>query len=69
MDKEKLVRNLVNTFNDRDELHEAYKSKMKQIFIDFYCTLEYFYETDASPSQEILKFIDNYVEERFRPEK
>jgi hypothetical protein len=63
MDKEKIVRDLVNTFNDRDELHIAYKAKLKKILINFALALEE-YEEDA-PSKEgisLYEFVDVYVE-------
>lgn len=71
-DKEKLVRDLVNTFNDRDEIHMAYKSKMKGIFLDFFCCIISNFDNtndeDITPGM-LVSFIDSYVEERFRPEK
>ncbi len=65
--KEKIVRDLVNTFNDRDELHKAYKEKMKHIFADFVSAyLEC--RTDKDCSKISLEdFIDAYVETRFTP--
>jgi hypothetical protein len=64
MNKEKLVRDLVNTFNDRDELHMAYKEKVKQI-------LHNFVEALSGPLQEeefdMNAFIEEFVESRFKP--
>ena len=65
--KEKLVRDLVNTFNDRDELHEAYKKKMKEIFSDL---ISVYLEcrSDAECSKiSLTDFIDAYIETRFKP--
>jgi len=65
LNKEKIVRDLVNTFNDRDEFHEAYKDRMKEILKYFtYCLREYLKEEVV----DIHEFIDKFVEERFRPQ-
>ena len=69
-DKEKIVRDLVNTFNDRDELHEAYKNKMKSIIFNF--ADEFILamaESKITTELLIWEFVDTYVEERFKPEK
>lgn len=50
MDKEKLVRDLVNTFNDCDELHISYKAELKKILIKFALVLEE-YEDDVSSEE------------------
>jgi hypothetical protein len=76
-DKEKLVRDLVNTFEDRDVLHNAYIIKMKEI-ID--CAFREF-SLDENYVQKIMsctcikeanallgEWIDQFVEERFKPE-
>ncbi len=68
MDNEKIVRDLVNTFNDRDELHESYKEKMKGILLDFIVNYYVNYK-DQKEGILVEDFIDLYVEERFRPEK
>jgi len=65
MDKEKLVRDLVNTFNDRDQLHVAYKEKMKSIF--FYFSEALASEVETKEDFDLMKFIDSFVEERFTP--
>ena len=68
-EREKLVRDLVNTFNDRNELHIAYKVKMKEIIKNVlyefgsYCSEN----PDIEPS-DIEEWINNFVEERFRPQ-
>lgn len=65
--KEKLVRDLVNTFNDRDELHMAYKKRMKHILADF---IESYMESRTDQDLRELSltdFIDAYVETRFKP--
>ncbi len=66
MDKEKLVRDLVNTFNDRDELHIAYKKIIKEILRLFSIELVHIQLDGKLTLQE---FINEFVEERFRPEK
>jgi len=65
--KEKIVRDLVNTFNDRDELHEAYKLRMKEIFANFIgCYLGYRSSEDCR-KKSLKEFIDWYVETNFKP--
>jgi len=67
-DKEKLVRDLVNTFNDRDELHVAYKQKMKDIIAETISEFIVFLaESQPDDDQMIADWIDNFVEERFKP--
>ncbi len=65
MDKEKIVRDLMNTFNDRDQLHEAYKQRMKSIF--FYFAEMLAKEIEDKEDFDLIKFIDSFVEERFTP--
>jgi len=67
--KEKIVRDLVNTFNDRDELHVAYKEKMKDILLHCICEFMEFLDESAKNEIEIDldKWINNFVEERFKP--
>ena len=69
MDKKKLVEDLVNTFNDRDELHLAYKEKMKEIIT--YAFLEFGNFANDNPDatgEDVEKWIDYFVEEHFKPE-
>lgn len=62
--KEKLVRDLLGTFNDRDSLHEAYKVKMKQIIGHaIYAFLDYLKDFDESKGLQIEKFVDEFVEQ------
>ena len=68
MDKEQIVRDLVNTFNDRDELHVAYKIKMKEIIT--LATIEFINFIKINPNAEdadIFEWINNFVEEKFKP--
>ena len=65
--KEKLVRDLVNTFNDRDELHEAYKKKMKEMFWDFISAYLDYRCDNGYEKMTLKEFIDDYVETRFKP--
>lgn len=71
MDNEKIVRDLVNTFNDRDHLHLAYKNRMKYILLNFFCAIHVEYESYSNEidPDDLMKFIDTYVEEHFKPEK
>jgi hypothetical protein len=64
--KEKIVRDLVSTFNDRDVLHEAYKERMKEIFWNFISAyLEY--RSDVNSNHLSLEdFINIYVESCFK---
>lgn len=65
--KEKIVKDLVNTFNDRDELHKAYKERMKAILWDFMSDyLECRSDKECSKIS-LVEFIDAYVETRFKP--
>jgi hypothetical protein len=68
-DKEKLVRELVDTFKDRNELHEAYKKKMKGIILCVFSEFSRFAEEvgeDNINEESIANWIDNFVEERFK---
>ena len=65
--KEKIVRDLVNTFNDRDDLHSAYKHKMKQIISLALGEFLLFYAESSRSMNEISDWVDNFVEERFKP--
>ena len=63
-DKEELVRKLVSTFNTRDELHEAYKTKMKQILrIAIYQLGE---DIEDVPNLDLNEWINQFVELTFR---
>ncbi len=68
-DREEIVRNLVNTFNDRDKLHIAYKAKMKEIIKNaLYEFIAYYHKNPDIDTPDIEEWINNFVEERFRPE-
>lgn len=72
MDKEKLVRDLVNTFEDRDILHFMYKKKMREIlsiFIGEFLGIFLKNQKIENDDFEIYleKWIDDFVEERFKP--
>lgn len=68
-EREKIVKDLVNTFNDRDELHEAYKSRMKEIILYAMNELGQFYEDNPDIDEiDLVSWIDNFVEERFKPQ-
>ena|GEM_PF-2728765 len=67
MNKKKLVEHLVNTFNDRDELHEAYKQKMKDIIA--YAFLEFADFANENPNatgEDVEIWIGCFVEEHFK---
>lgn len=66
---EKIVKDLVNTFNDRDELHIAYKAKMKNIILYAFDEIGKFHEENPDMDEmDVIKFVNNFVEERFKPE-
>lgn len=66
--KEKLVRDLVNTFNDRDELHAAYKERMKDILLIFALKLStYAMERENDSHLDMEEFVHNFVETHFKP--
>lgn len=67
MDKEEIVRRLVETYNDRDELHTAYKEKMKEIILIAFCDFQEY--ANRNEDFDVIKWIENFVEERFRPSK
>jgi hypothetical protein len=67
VDRKKIVEDLVNTFNDRDELHEAYKEKMKEIIA--YAFLEFADFADSNPNasgEDVEIWIGCFVEEHFK---
>ena len=66
--KEKIVRDLVNTFNERDELHAEYKARMKIILLDFYYDSAYA-DPEFATREDLISFIENFVETRFKPSK
>jgi hypothetical protein len=69
--KKKLVEDLVNTFNDRDELHIAYKKKVKHILFDSITSfLKDFedYPHDDIMVSDLNEWISIYVETRFKPQ-
>ena len=72
MDKEKIVRDLVDTFKDRNELHAAYKEKMKvmigQVIVEFLTVFIEKEDVDLTPLK-IEEWVDNFVETRFKPQE
>lgn len=65
-DKEKIVRDLINSFEDRDDLHQAYKEKMKKLIhnaLETFCD----FLDKSSPDEDMIlsKWVNDYVEERF----
>ncbi len=66
-DKEKIVRDLVNTFKDRNEIHIAYKEKMKEILSHCICEWMQFITENIDNETDVEKWINNFVEERFKP--
>ncbi len=67
-DKKKLVEDLINTFKDRDHLHESYKGTMKEIIAYAFSEFATFAnENPMSTGQEVEKWINDFVEEKFKP--
>lgn len=67
-DRKKLFEDLVNTFNDRDELHKVYKERMKAIIsCAFGAFGNYANENPDITNENIEKWISDFVEERFKP--
>ena len=64
--REKLVRDLVNTFNDREELHCAYKKKMEEII--FVAIHKFLTKLEEDGDSELSEWIHEFVEETFRPQ-
>lgn len=67
IDKEKMVRELVDTFNDKDELHIAYKKKMKGIIT---LALVSFIEDANNEDADIFidAWVNDFVEKYFNNE-
>lgn len=66
-DKEKLLKDLVNRFNDRDELHNSYKEKMKSILYNFAdAIILAMSEDEITTELSIWEFVEKFVEERFK---
>lgn len=67
MDKEKIVRELVDTFSNRSELHKAYKEKMKLIIKE--CIHDFLVDMvekdNFLTTDQLENWIDNFVETRF----
>lgn len=68
-DKRKIIlQNLLNTFESNEGLHEIYKNKMKEIiewvFIEFG---EFLKENEDYEALDLGEWINNFVEEHFRP--
>jgi hypothetical protein len=64
---EKIVRDILNTFDDHDELHIAYKTKMKEIIT--YAIIGFVDFIDKNSNVEdadIMEWINNFVEKGFK---
>jgi hypothetical protein len=68
-DKEQIVRDVVNSFNDADELHKAYKNKMKFIIVEVFHEFGLWADGKDFDENDLAKWIDNFVEERFKPQE
>jgi len=66
MDKEKIVRDLVNSFDSRSELHQTYKKRLKDMMMDCIENFlsEYIEKDNFSTYEDVEKWIDNFVESR-----
>jgi hypothetical protein len=65
--KEKLVRNLVNTFNDRDELHIAYKKQVKDMLLFAFSSYVSYIDSMIEKDVPLEPWIDKFIEENFKP--
>lgn len=65
--REQIVKDLVNTFNDRDALHEAYKEKMKEVIATALC--EFLIAIATEPETDAGEWTDEFVETRFKAER
>ena len=67
MDKEKLVKDLIDTFKDDAEIHLAYKDRMRQLIADALISLGK--DATEKPDLNLIEWIQNFVDNRFkRPE-
>ena len=70
-DKEKLVRDLVDTYEDGNERHQAYKKMMKNIITiaigDFFDFLDEHQDNLDLSQEQLNKWVSNFVEDRFKP--
>lgn len=68
LEKEQLIRDLISTFKDRDELHTAFKEKIKSILQ--YAFYEFIRDVATNQDKEITveTFIEEFVENNFKPE-
>jgi DNA-binding Xre family transcriptional regulator len=67
-DKEKKVKDLVDSLYDRTQLHVEYKAKMKAILLHSireFCT--FVEQTPDIEDGDVLEWINKHVEERFKP--
>jgi hypothetical protein len=69
MDKEKLIRDFVEGFDDQTELHAVYKEKMKEILTSFFCYLLIELRDKDIEVPSIMKLIHHFVEDHFHLEK
>lgn len=70
-DKEKLVKDLVNTYEDGNERHQAYKKMMKNIIAiaiaDFFDFLDENPDNLIFSQEQLNKWVSNFVEDKFKP--
>jgi hypothetical protein len=73
--KERIVRDLMSTFEDRNELHAEYKQRMKDIILISISYVlgkieEHALANDGVPSEiEICQFVNEFVENHFEMAK
>ncbi len=69
MDRELLVRQLVDSFDSRSDLHKAYKGKVKRMMMDCIQEFlnEYIEKDNFSTYEDLEKWVENFVETRFKP--
>jgi hypothetical protein len=65
VDKEKIVRDLVGSFDSRDSLHLAYKAALKKLIYEAFFYLSEHMEEDSSKN-DLMEFISDFVESTCR---
>jgi len=64
-----LIEDLVNTFQDREAVHKAYKSKMKEIIsYTLMVFFEFMHNNPKSEPGDVLEWVNNFVEKTFKVE-
>ena len=68
-DKEKLVRELLETYENGNARHKFYKSVMKKIIYDAFSEFYEKHKNNEVSEKQLVEWIDEFVEEKFTPKK